>query len=192
MAHLHFAGLSPTKIELLSGWLPTQPWYVGSAEPELEQLGSYRFDDPDGEVGIETLILRDAGGPTLQVPLTYRAAPLDGAEAFLIGTTEHTVLGTRWVYDAIGDPVYQAVLARTILTGGVQAELERERDGHTETVEPTARVTGSGSPDADWRPVDLYVLRVREDDAAVAGDHTLTGIWADLSEPVLLAVARPI
>jgi len=33
------------------------------------------------------------------VPLTYRGAPLDGAEDALVGTTEHGVLGRRWVYD---------------------------------------------------------------------------------------------
>ena len=36
----------------------------------------------------------------LFVPLTYRGAPLAGGEADLVGTTEHSALGTRWVYDA--------------------------------------------------------------------------------------------
>ena len=47
-------------------------------------------------------------GPVYQVPMTYRGMPLDGADAFLIGTTDHSVLGRRWVYDACGDPVFAA------------------------------------------------------------------------------------
>ena len=77
-------------------------------------LGSYRFDDPAGEVGIEALLVRRAG-EVFHLPFTYRGAPLDGAEAHLITTMEHSVLGRRWVYDAAGDPValgcYAAALA---------------------------------------------------------------------------------
>jgi hypothetical protein len=43
-------------------------------------VSAYRFDDPAGEVGIETLLVRRGAGPVLQVPLTYRGAPLAGAE----------------------------------------------------------------------------------------------------------------
>ena len=38
---------------------------------------------------------------------------LDSTDEYLIGTTEHSVLGKRWVYDGCADPV--AVSA--ILTG---------------------------------------------------------------------------
>ena len=52
MAILHGnADITPTKPELLATWLPTQPWFVGDASA-LEHLGAYRFDDPDGEVGM--------------------------------------------------------------------------------------------------------------------------------------------
>jgi hypothetical protein len=54
--------------------------------------------------------------------MTYRAAPLDGAQDWLIGTAEHSVLGTRWVYDAVGDPVFVATAAEAIRTGGHEAE----------------------------------------------------------------------
>ena len=40
------------------------------------------------------------------MPVTYRDAPLPGADAWLIGTMDHSVLGKRWVYDGVGDPVY--------------------------------------------------------------------------------------
>lgn len=188
MALLHKATITPGKLELLSGWLPTQSWF-GDGEPGLEQLGAYRFDDPDGEVGIETFLLRDAAGRTLQVPVTYRGAPLEGGDAWLIGTMEHSVLGPRWVYDAEGDPVYAAVLTTTILTGGTQAALEREADGRRERVEPTATVRGSGAPDFQVGPVDIGIVRVIEGEPPT-GIHTLTGVWPGVDEPVVLAVAR--
>src|SRR5215218_7739419 len=100
MALLHRAEITPTKLELLDAWLPTRAWYRGPADPGLAKVGAFRFDDPAGEVGIETLLVQAGDGPVLQVPLTYRAAPLAGAEPWLIGTTEHSVLGRRWVYDA--------------------------------------------------------------------------------------------
>ncbi|KAA1395696.1 CG0192-related protein [Aeromicrobium ginsengisoli] len=189
MAILHAtADITPTKPELLATWLPTQPWFAGDATV-LQHLGAYRFDDPDGEVGIETHLVRAGDGPVLQVPWTYRGAPLDGAESFLVGTMEHTVLGLRWIYDAIGDPVYQAVLAATILTGGTQAELVREfADGRTEIAEPSVRVKGSGGG-SDVPPVDLEVVRL-PGGPTPEGDEVLTGTWAGADEPIVLAVAR--
>ena len=96
MAILHRATLVPSKLELLEEWLPRQPWFTGSAAG-LERVAGYRFDDPAGEVGIETLLVRAPGGPLVQVPLTYRAAPLPDGARWLVGTLEHSVLGTRWV-----------------------------------------------------------------------------------------------
>ncbi len=58
------------------------------------------------------------------MPLTYRAAPLDGAEHALLGTMEHSVLGTRWVYDGPHDPVYVGQLMATILGAGVSDEAQ--------------------------------------------------------------------
>ncbi|KRC65341.1 hypothetical protein ASE12_11555 [Aeromicrobium sp. Root236] len=187
MAILHAnADITPTKPELLATWLPTQPWFAGDASA-LEHLGAYRFDDPDGEVGMETHLVRAGDGPVLQVPWTYRGAPLDGAESHLVGTMEHTVLGDRWVYDAIADPVYQAVLTATILTGGTQAELVRDLgDGRTQIRPPDVQVTGSGGADGS---VDLEVRRVL-DGPAPQGDAALTGTWPGVTDPVVLAVAR--
>jgi hypothetical protein len=191
MALLHGgAHITPTKLELLAAWLPAQPWFVGDASA-LQQVGAYRFDDPDGEVGIETHLVRAGDGPILQVPLTYRAAPLADADAWLVGTMEHTVLGRRWVYHAIGDPVYRAVLATTILAGGSQAELVRDfGDGRTEISEPSVRVRGSGAAGAEVGPVELDVVEVLDDRAAPAGGEVLTGTWGEVAEPVVLAVAR--
>ncbi|MGD3111844.1 maltokinase N-terminal cap-like domain-containing protein [Streptomyces sp. YGL11-2] len=109
MALIHHTTLRPTKLELLTVWLPTRPWYRGGPDvPALEKSGGFRLDDPEGEVGIEFMVATDMSGPertAYLVPLTYRAAPWDGAEHALIGTMEHGVLGKRWAYDGCHDPV---------------------------------------------------------------------------------------
>ena len=74
----HRATITPTKAELIARWAPTQPWGPPADVP-IEVIGSYRFDDPDGRVGMETHLVT-AGGTLLQVPLTYRDEPLDGAD----------------------------------------------------------------------------------------------------------------
>ncbi|MEU6259992.1 1,4-alpha-glucan branching protein [Streptomyces sp. NPDC047043] len=124
MALIHHTTLKPTKVELLTTWLPTRPWYQGGpATPELTKAGGFRLDDPEGEVGIEFMVATDASGPApaaYLVPLTYRGAPLDGAEHALIGTMEHGVLGKRWAYDGCHDPVLLAELL-VLLQGRTQA-----------------------------------------------------------------------
>jgi hypothetical protein len=192
MALLHGgASISPNKLEVLAAWLPSRPWFTGDASA-LEVVGAYRFDDPDGQVGMETHLLRAGDSAIYQVPLTYRSAPIDGADAFLLGTMEHTVLGTRWVHHASIDPVYLAVLADTIRTGGSQAELVRDfGDGRTEIMEPAVRVTGSGTSSPG--PFELDVLTVLGESLTTpvgADGGTLTGTWGGLETPVLLAVAR--
>jgi hypothetical protein len=211
MAIIHDAQIRPTKLELVADWLPRQPWYPDDSAPELEQVGAYRFDDPDGEVGIETLLVRTADGPVLQVPMTYRGQPLPDGEPHLVGTMEHSVLGSRWVYDACGDPVYAAALAATVLRGGTGAEELLEADGGQQRREPSVAVTGSGGPDEEVDPVDevtcttasdLTVIRAGDleltvrrslDSTVAAGSsdgHTLMGTWAGQEQPVLLATVR--
>jgi 1,4-alpha-glucan branching enzyme len=122
------ATLVPTKTELVTEWMPRQRWYHGKGHvPRLHRVGGFRFEDPAGEVGIETLVLADSAvSPAVvyQVPLTYRGAPLEGADHALLGTAEHSVLGRRWVYDAPHDPVYVSQLMDAILTSGVSDEAQ--------------------------------------------------------------------
>jgi Maltokinase N-terminal cap domain len=124
----------------------------------------------------------------MQVPLTYRNEELPGAQAWFIGTMEHGVLGTRWVYDAMGDPVYRGELARVILTGDTQVRQWIEIDGVLTERESTARVVGSGSETAP--AVDSVVLELIR---VPGGDETtglvLTGTWTDSPEPTVLAIA---
>lgn len=109
--------LTPDFKEFVPPWVARQPWFAGHGTSDLRPVGFFRFEDPDGEVGIETHVLRE-GNTVYQVPMTYRGAPLPGAEAALISVTEHSVLGTRWIYDATADPVWRAVVLRLIRLGG--------------------------------------------------------------------------
>lgn len=151
MAHLYRAELRPSKIEMITAWLGAQPWFEGETTAAVEKVGSFRFDDPEGRVGIETLLVT-AGGPVLQVPLTYRDAPLAGGEEWFLGSMEHSVLGTRFVYDAIGDPAYLRAIAATGFSGGSQADEYWEIDGVRGFSEPSAVMNGSGP--AGSHPID--------------------------------------
>ncbi|WP_330234614.1 maltokinase N-terminal cap-like domain-containing protein [Streptomyces sp. NBC_00566] len=152
MAVIHKTTLTPTKVELLTSWLPGRPWYRGSGTPELERTGGFRLDDPEGEVGIEFMVVTDGSTPeptAYLVPLTYRGAPLDGAEDALIGTTEHGVLGKRWVYDGCHDPVLTTELL-ALIGGTAQAMAQRVSD--TPDHEVTRSCTGEPLPTATHTP----------------------------------------
>ncbi len=96
----------------------SQRWYAAKGRrPHLRRLATWRLDDPAGEVGVETLVVADESGDetvVYQVPLTYRGEPLASADHALVGTTEHSVLGRRWVYDAPHDPVYATQLLELV------------------------------------------------------------------------------
>lgn len=205
MALLHRATLSPSKQELVGSWLPTRSW--ASGRTVTGKLAEYRFDDPVGEVGVETILWRTDDGAVLQTPLTYRAAPLGGAEASLIRTSEHSVLGHRWVYDGCGDPVWAATLAAAILTGGRQAQMFFEQDGERVDVPPRMQVRGSGGagdvPDVTSvdsvtdegtvtlvRAGDLELTLARVVGSPLEGESALTGRMGDSGETNVLATLR--
>jgi hypothetical protein len=130
----------------------------------------------------------------------------------LIATTQHSVLGERWVYDACGDPVYVKALATAVLSGGMQAEIEVVTDGGQERREATTRVSGSGSPDTAIPAItsvsfsnegtttiisagqlELTVVRVIDSDRenGLRGDtDRLVGTWPAHGVPALLALAQ--
>ena len=61
------------------------------------------------------MVVTDQSGDQVtayQVPMTYRAKALAGADGALIGTSEHGVLGHRWIYDGTRDPVPMTQLSR--------------------------------------------------------------------------------
>jgi hypothetical protein len=182
MAIIHHTTMSPSKLELLTAWLPAQPWYVRTGrEPELVKAGGFRLDDPEGEVGIEFMVVTDGSGDRVtayHVPMTYRGRELAGAGAGLIGTSEHGVLGRRWIYDGAHDPVLVAQLVALL-----QGAAEPQAQSLSDTPDPT--VTG-GRPVADGAPLvvgsavcasdaagtDLRVDAVRAD-GAPAGQLTV-------------------
>ena len=206
MAIIFDAVLNPSKIDLLASWLPTQPWFPEAGEQSaLEPIGAYRFDDPNGDVGMEVHLLRLDDGTVLQVPLTYRGASLDGAEPWLAGTMEHSVLGKRWIYDACGDPVFAAALATALLQGGAEAELFLDKDGTLEPLERSVTVRGSGTPGTEVPQIAtavpatvgavttitagllaLSLYRIPVADEPGTHGNTLTGTWGGHT-PVVLA-----
>lgn len=214
--------MTPSKLELLQAWLPGEDWFdefaagAGIDASSLSLAGAYRFDDPAGEVGVESFLLR-AGEHTVHVPLTYRAAPLEGVTA--AGTMQHSVLGERWVYPGWLDPVYAETLRFTISSAGKQAELMIQSDGQLTRREPDTFVRGSGAADGGQNVTDgpnagvsasrttstddgvnvvirdggteLLVLRVVGSVPDVASRGTLIGTWPGQSTPAVLAVLRP-
>jgi hypothetical protein len=145
MAILHEATISPRKDELIDPWLRTRSWWDGVVE--RGPVGSFRLDDPAGEVGIECFLFGSASGSTLFVPVTYRSGPLPDTETSLLGTMVHSVLGDRYVYDGCADPVFVATVLDTIRSGGGHADLRvRKADGTEVTREPMATARADGVP----------------------------------------------
>jgi len=204
MGIVHLATLTPSKQELVEEWLPSRSWGGTVAA----KIGEYRFDDPAGAVGVETILWRTDDDRVLQTPLTYRAEPLAGAEAHLVGTCDHSVLGPRWVYDGCADPIWAQTLATAILTGGTQVQMYFEQDGERVDVPPRVEVRGSGSEGTDV-PAITEVEGVTEDGAVtttragglelsvarvlgtpLTGAHRLTGRIVGEDATLVLAVAR--
>ena len=184
MATIHHTTLTPSKVELLARWLPRQPWYRGDQAPALAKAGGFRLDDPDGEVGVEVMIIKDADGTRYLVPMTYRGAPLHLADDALLGTSEHGVLGRRWIYDGLHDPVaVEQLLA--LADGQVDAQHQDVSDTVDASVRPAPPLPG---PLAAAQPLSvldtatgtsvalqpeglsLHIVRVLTDDVTPDGD----------------------
>jgi hypothetical protein len=178
MGIVHRATLTPSKQELVESWLPSRSWAAGRRV--AEKVGEYRLDDPDGEVGVETILWRADDGAVLQTPLTYRAEPLDGADAHLVGTCDHSVLGRRWVYDGCGDPVWATTLVAAIRTGGSQSPMYFEQDGERIDIPARMQVRGSGGADSA-EPVEAV--------DSVSDDGDVTTVTAGA---VRIALARVV
>ena len=164
MAILHRATIKPTKAELLTQWIPSRTWYPPGADP-IAVIGAFRYDDPDGRVGMETHVVR-AGDVTLQIPLTYRDEPLVGAEDALITQMEHSVLGTRWVYDGLGDPLFVTMLAAVSMTGQGEALGMARFDDRWYIAPSNIRLRGGGWT-GERVPVDNFELESEGPDSAV-------------------------
>jgi hypothetical protein len=199
---LQRATVTPTKAELIAGWAPAQPWGPSSSD-DLQVIGAFRFDDPNGRVGLETHLL-SAAGAVFQVPLTYRDEPLGGADEALVGEMQHSVLGRRWVYDGVRDPLFTAVLVGVALTGQGEALAMVVDDGRWHIAPAGVRIRGGG-----WTKGRVAVdgFELRSDEAAGSVLHNdrfelrlfrrpvaqllpalgLSATWDGQVEPVVLA-----
>jgi len=162
--------MSPTKLELLDRWLPEQPWYAGSGQADVTRVGGFRLDDPAGDVGIEFMVVRDDAsddGTTYHVPMTYRGAPLPSVGAALVGTSEHGVLGPRFIYDGAHDPVLVAQLL-ALLHGAAEPQHQSQSDA----VDPTVRVDNVRSGPHELASLDVFSDTTQTViTAGLRGDH---------------------
>ena len=142
MALFHLATITPTKADLIAEWAPSQPWGP-PADARTEVIGSYRFDDPDGRVGMEAHLVM-AGDTLLHIPVTYRDEPLEGADDAFIVEMQHSVLGTRWVYDGLRDPRLVVMLAAVTMTGQGEALGMAVYDGRWYIAPSNVRIQGGG------------------------------------------------
>ena len=141
------------------------------------------------------------------MPLTYRDEPLAGADDALIVEMQHSVLGTRWVYDGLRDPRLVVMLAAVAMTGQGEALGMAVYDGRWYIAPSNVRIQGGG-----WTqervPVDGF--EVEHDDATsvvlrndrfeltvfrrpVPGPRPaigLTATWDGQPDPVVLAEVR--
>ena len=182
------ATLSPSKLELLAPWLVQQSWFEGDAA-DLERVAFFRFVDPDGEVGLDSMLIA-SGGAIYHVPVTWRGSELEGGE--LIGTLEHSEMGTRYGYDATTDPVYVSELVRVITEGDTGSAITNVETG--EPLPATAEVVGSGvTPGVDAQGA-VRLIRVldaeHEDTHAARGVLTATWTHDGVEREDVLAVLR--
>ncbi|SOC52735.1 1,4-alpha-glucan branching protein GlgB [Ornithinimicrobium cerasi] len=168
--------LTPSFEEFLPAWVASQRWYRGKSSgtsPRLRRIASLRWEDPLGEVGLEDHLVLDESGPepvVYQVPLSYRAEPVEFMAAALVATAEHEELGTRYIYDATHDPVFAQVLlqemyaehdvpsarARRVVAGGAAPALRSARVLSGEQSNTSIIVEAHG----ETRPVIIKIFRV--------------------------------
>jgi hypothetical protein len=205
MGLFHVATITPSKEDLIANWAPSQPWGPAPGST-MEFVGAFRFDDPEGCVGMETFVAI-ADGELFQIPLTYRDAPLEGADDALISTMDHSALGKRWVYDGLGDPRFVVMMAAVAMTGQGEALGMARHESRWYIAPAKVRIQGGG-----WArgpvPVDGFVHE-QDDDVSVtlANDRFelkvfrrprygsrppigLTATWLDQPNPVVLAEVR--
>ncbi len=180
MAIVHRADLRPSKVELLAAWLPQQPWCDSTGD--VDRVAAFRFDDPAGEVGIESYVMR-RGTAVFHVPMTYRGAPLEGAT--LIGELEHSVLGHRWVYDGPSDPVYVDVIRRAIVDAARDVDMVLDDGTPVPRLEWWATAVGSGAEPALLARSLRIARRLPADPPT--GAPTLSASWSGQGSPSAVA-----
>lgn len=188
MATIYTADLSPTKKEFVTAWLDKQFW---GGDGDVELIGTYRFDDTGGEVGFEGFIVKRAE-KILHLPITYRGAPIDGADNYLITTIDHSVLGQRWAYDAMADPVGIHMLNQALAGEIQQAEYHfyNEDGQYLGTEESDISIYIRGELPDDWGTVSVHhVLDHLDEDGGEL--RRLVGRWEDASATLFELTPTP-
>jgi len=110
------------------------------------------------------------------VVFTYRGAPLEGDNARLVSTMEHSELGLRWVYDGVTDLVALACFRRAILGEQHPAVSELWEEGRlVGTKESTVHLRATPGTSVAGRSVHI-VLALGQDDATRG--PALVATWA--------------
>lgn len=180
MAIIYRAELSPSKPEILRDFLSGRSW---GERGELELLGAYRFDDPEGEVGVECHLVQ-VGEMIYHLPLAYRPGPVPGADEHLLTTLQHSVLGERYVYDGLGDEVALDCFRRALSGEQSQAELRIHADDGelVQTLEQTValdlEVDEGGRPPSGAELLDGAPFTIARTLGDLDGTVRLRARWA--------------
>lgn len=134
---IHSTTLTPSKEEIISAFMG-RPRTV---------IGSWRLADPEGHVGIEGIISRADKTRFEQVPVSYRSEELDPEHT--LATTEHGVLGTRYVTNAHADAVAVREILRLIIEGGDGPAWESSKEVMT--------LHSVGSENLTWDPDSVTI-----------------------------------
>ncbi|MEQ4520160.1 1,4-alpha-glucan branching enzyme [Pseudarthrobacter sp. B907] len=125
--------LPPALDALLRSWLPRQRWFpVKSAHFSFEPAGRIHLEPaPEAGVGLEVLLLAvtypTADGnrtDVVQVPLSFRALPLAGAGAALLGEipADGADPARGWIYDGVHDPAFIEAWLELMRAGSATAD----------------------------------------------------------------------
>ena len=148
------AVLNPTKAEILHQQFGP-----------VTNIGAFRFVDPNGKVGIETLLVRETDGALLQFPVTYREQRI--SDTHEVGTTEHSDLGTRHITKIVADPVAVTEIIRVILEGDTNVQ---RSDGKTSPYE----IRGTGTAGVDTLTLgNIHLKKIA--DTVVTGHIDVNG-----------------
>ena len=189
--------------DFLGDWMARQRWYANKgAQPRLDEIGSWSFaaaSTPAELEGVELvthLVIDHAvGKPALyQVPLSYRVAPLQGADHAIVGTLPDG----RTVYDGPHDPTWALAMLAMIMAGddgvGDRVQVAGRRSPAAAQVHPTtARVLRGEQSNTSiifeggQRPVICKVFRALHD-----GDNPDVELQSALADAGSSVVPPPI
>ncbi|MFD1213431.1 1,4-alpha-glucan branching enzyme, partial [Arthrobacter sp. GCM10027362] len=115
--------VTPPLPQMLLDWLPRQRWFPAKGQDVvLRRLGGIRLPDPGGKTALAVHIVAVHTGKqayVVNVPVSLRDTPLEGAEQGLIGELNAGGDGAsrRWLYDGAYDPLFVAAWLEMMRSG---------------------------------------------------------------------------